>query len=353
MVSPRTAVPTVTFVDNYCAAYANLIPEVRTFENFKYLHLGMICDTKRKSLPAITKAVGLHDAQPLQNFLTDSPWSVIELREQRLAVTLLMLKGRTIKVVIDETGDKKRGNNTDYVARQYIGNLGKVENGIVSVNAYGVLGDITFPLMFKISKPQSTLQEGDSYKTKPQLAAEIIKELEDIGFKFDLVLADSLYGQSSTFITVLTKLHLDYLVAIRSNHGEWLPPGESITYGEWQRFYRIFTDGTIEYRYIQEIRFGSRKPVTYWRITTNPELLPKNPTWYVMTNLRGNVEQKLGNLYGFRNWIEYSFKQAKNELGWADFRVRLPANRKMVGSSDERLLDGQFTSSKQGTHSSS
>jgi len=80
MIPPRAAVTTVTFLDEYCAALANLFPEVRTFEKFKYLHLGMISDIKRKSLPAIAKAVGLHDAQPLQNFLTDSPWSVVSLR---------------------------------------------------------------------------------------------------------------------------------------------------------------------------------------------------------------------------------------------------------------------------------
>jgi SRSO17 transposase len=321
MIAPRATVTTVTFVDDYCAAYSHLFSEVRTEENFKYLHLGMISDIKRKSLPEIARAVGLHDSQPLQNFLTDSPWSVTELRERRLALSLEMLKGQSIKLVIDETGDKKKGNHTDYVARQYIGNLGKVENGIVSVNAYGVLGDITFPLMFKIYKPKTTLKEGDSYKTKPQLAAEIIEDLQKKGFKFNLVLADSLYGESGTFITVLNKYSLLYLVAIRSNHGGWLPPGEDVTYGEWKRFYRIFTDGTIEYRYIQEIRFGSQKPVTYWKITTDKGKQPKNQTWYVMTNLTGDVEQKLGNLYGFRNWIEYSFKQAKNELGWADFRV--------------------------------
>ena len=33
------------------------------------------------------------------------------------------------------------------------------------------------------------------------------------------------------------------------------------------------------------------------------------------------MNRSAGFLYGFRNWIEYSFKQAKNELGWADFRV--------------------------------
>lgn len=36
------------------------------------------------------------------------------------------------------------GNHTDYVARQYLGRLGKVDNGIVSVNIYGVLDGITF-----------------------------------------------------------------------------------------------------------------------------------------------------------------------------------------------------------------
>lgn len=321
MVVPRSAVATVTFVDNYCAAYAHLFPEVRTFENFKYLHLGMISNIKRKSLPEIARAVGLHDAQPLQNFLTESPWQVRELREQRLDLTMKMLQGQPFKLVIDETGDKKKGSHTDYVARQYIGNLGKIEQGIVSVNAYGVLGDITFPLMFKIYKPKSTLKEKEQYKTKPQLAAEIIQYLQSKGFKFDLVLADSLYGESNTFLTVLNKFSLVYVVAIRSNHAVWLPEEANVTSGEWQRFYRIFTNGTIEYRYIQEIRFGERKPVTYWKITTNPETEPKNQTWYVMTNVTGEIEQKLGNLYGFRNWIEYAFKQAKNELGWADFRV--------------------------------
>lgn len=47
-----------------------------------------------------------------------------------------MLQGREISLIIDETGDRKKGNKTDFVKRQYIGNLGKVENGIVAVTAY-------------------------------------------------------------------------------------------------------------------------------------------------------------------------------------------------------------------------
>jgi SRSO17 transposase len=51
-----------------------------------------------------------------------------------------------VVLLIDETGDEKKGKTTDYVARQYIGNLGKTENGIVSVNSYAIVEGITYPL---------------------------------------------------------------------------------------------------------------------------------------------------------------------------------------------------------------
>lgn len=43
----------------------------------------------------------------------------------------------------------------------------------------------------------------------------------------------------------------------------------------------------------------------------------------VMSHLRSEQDdaQFIGNLYGLRTWVEYGFKQCKNELGWADFRV--------------------------------
>ena len=320
MTEPKVPIATISLVDDYCNLYSDLFPEVRTFENFKYLHVGMISDIKRKSLPAISRVVGLHDAQPLQNFLTESPWQVKDLRQRRLDLTSDWLAGRPFKLVIDDSGDRKKGNHTDYVARQYIGNIGKVENGIVSVNAYGVIEDVTFPLLFKIFKPRSTLKSGDKYKTKPELAVEIIKEVLALNFKIELVLADSIYGESPTFVEALNQLKLSYILSVKSNHVDWLKSNEGVTYGEWQKISRIFTNGEIERRYIQEIKVGIQ-PVTYWRLTTDTEKLPANKTRYLMTNIRGNIEPMLGNKYGFRNWIEYAYKQAKNELGWADFRV--------------------------------
>ena len=201
-------------IDDYCAEYKDLFKEVRNYECFKYLHLGIISSIKRKSLPEIAKVAGIISAQSLHHFISNSPWVVDELREKRLKKILKALKGNAITVVIDETGDRKKGRKTDYVSRQYLGSVGKVDNGIVSVNAYGVYSNITFPLSIKSFKPKETLKSSDKYKTKIELASEMIAELINFGFKIELVLADSLYGESSQFIRTLDKFELHYVVAI-------------------------------------------------------------------------------------------------------------------------------------------
>lgn len=73
----------------------------------------------------------------------------------------------------------------------YLGSIG-IERGIVTVNAYGIYEQLTFPLIFKIFKPKETLKAKEQFKTKIELALEIITELIDFGFQVDLVLADSL-----------------------------------------------------------------------------------------------------------------------------------------------------------------
>jgi SRSO17 transposase len=63
---------------------------------------------------------------------------------------------------------------------------------------------MTFPMMFEVYKPKQRLLESDVYHTKPEIAAVMIRKLREMGFKFKLVLADSLYGESeSNFISVL------------------------------------------------------------------------------------------------------------------------------------------------------
>ena len=150
----------------------------------------------------------------------------------------------------------------------------------------------------------------------------MIRELQKLGFKFNLVLADSLYGESGkNFRQVLDELDLNYLVAIRSNHRAWMTPNNRIQYLKWHKFKRVFSDLNRENRYIREIICGKRKEIRYWQITTDPEELPSNTTWYVLSKYPDINPREVGNFYGLRTWVEYGLKQSKNELGWADFRV--------------------------------
>jgi hypothetical protein len=69
--------------------------------------------------------------------------------------------------------------------------------------------------------------------------------------------------------------------------------------------------------------------------TTDPGTLPDKATWYLATNLprpdgprdAGSVHPaadlaEIVRIYGIRHWTEQSYKQVKDELGWADFQVR-------------------------------
>jgi SRSO17 transposase len=101
MSASREARPTIRFVDEYCQLYERLFPEVRSFEAFKLLHLGLVSEIKRKSLPAIAKAVGLDNQQNLHHFLTESPWTTQQLRQKRLELILKVVNGRTLILLID------------------------------------------------------------------------------------------------------------------------------------------------------------------------------------------------------------------------------------------------------------
>ena len=312
MIAPRRAKPTVRFVDDYCERYRDLFIEVRSFEAFKHLHLGMISEAKRKSLPAIAKVTGLPNAQSLQQFLVESPWSVSALRQRRIELILSLLGGRKLVLVIDETGDRKKGHTTDYVKRHYIGNLGKVENGLVSVDAYGVIDNIAFPLTFEVYKPKARLKAGDDHRSQPKIGAAMVKELCAFGFEFDLVLADSAYGESgSSFVSTLHQLKLPYVLAIRSNHAVLLPQEQRVRANRWRPYVRTLSDGSSQTRFIREIVYGKRGAQRYWQLTTDKATLPLNGYDtgggdFLQTSGRPLWVKKLGGI-----WV-----QAKQKRTW-------------------------------------
>jgi hypothetical protein len=89
--------------------------------------------------------------------------------------------------------------------------------------------------------------------------------------------------------------------------------------------------------------------------TADPGTLPDKATWYLVTNLPrpGGPQEpdsphpasdlaEVVRIYGIRHWIEQSYKQVKDELGWADFQVRsdfaIRRHRALVNCAFQLLL---------------
>jgi SRSO17 transposase len=73
MSMPCQPATTMKFVDDYCAQYQDVFPDVRSFELCQWLHIGLIAEIPRKSLPTLAKVVGLPNGQSLHHCLSDSP----------------------------------------------------------------------------------------------------------------------------------------------------------------------------------------------------------------------------------------------------------------------------------------
>lgn len=80
-------------------------------------------------------------------------------------------------------------------------------------------GNSRFPYCLRYSSPNIDSKQRTFIKRALQLAQTIIEELVTFGFKIELVLADSLYGESHPFVRLLDHLNLPWIVAIRK--GSW------------------------------------------------------------------------------------------------------------------------------------
>ena len=298
-------------------------------------------------------------AQRLQFFLSESPWDAGAINRCRL--DLVVTDPATAPhangvLVIDDSGDRKAGTKTAHVARQYLGSLGKVDGGIVAVTSLWADERIYHPLDVKPYTPAERLPKGKSdpdFRTKPQLAVELVDAALDAGFSCRAVVADCFYGENATFEGALSKAGLPYVVALKPSSGIWAPadavhtPEEAARElrwggpdapGDWTPVVRRFRDGHEEAWWAADLiygPYGPDKPVRVVVATTDPATLPPLTTWYLATNLPHPDASRtdgapfapadlaeIVRLYGLRNWVEQGYKQLKQELGWADFMVR-------------------------------
>src|SRR5437762_9591607 len=113
-----------------------------------------------------------------------------------------------------------------HVARQYLGSVGKTDNGIVAVTSLWADERIYYPLHVQPYTPASRLPQGKrdpAFRTKPQLAVALVDAALDAGVPFRAVVADCFYGDNLEFEETLGRAGLPYVLAVKPSKGTWAP----------------------------------------------------------------------------------------------------------------------------------
>lgn len=199
------------FLDRFlfCCAYTQTFGHLCT-----YVH-GLLSDLDRKSVEPIALLAGT-PVRSLQEFLRDHVWSFSQVRDllqKYVASLLLRVAGDDLGNVgvIDETSVLKKGRLTPGVQRQYLGCVGKVENGIVTVHLAVNKGrfktlidaDLFLPKGWSDDRPrcrEAGIPDEVVYRPKWRIALEQIDRASGNGVKFDWLTFDEGYGMCPGFV---------------------------------------------------------------------------------------------------------------------------------------------------------
>lgn len=365
MTQRQAAAPAPRPLEAYAQSFDDLFDRRNQREAFRRYLEGLLLPAERnKTLTALANAEPIVGAQQgrvqaLQWFLSESTWDAAALHARRVA--LLRSDPATAPdeagvLVIDETGDRKWGRKTAHVGRQYLGSIGKVDSGVVTVSALWADARVYWPLAVEPFTPKQHFAGGmrdPAYRTKPQIALELVAHAALDGIPFRAVVADSFYGEHDGFRSGLHQRGIGYVLALRPSHAWWAPVDTINSLaaaaaaaawdgadapGDWQPVTRTFRDGHRETWWALEVTVGPYGPTKRQRVviaTTDPATLPELTTWYLVTNLPAPEPASAAapalppadvtevvRLYGLRNWVEQSYKQVKGALGWSAYQVR-------------------------------
>ena len=374
MTARRTCPPAAGPLEGYAASFDGLFASLAQRRGFREYLAGLLLPRERnKTLTALAGAepvagAGAAAVQRLQFFVSESGWDAERVNARRLE--LLAADPATVPheqgvLVVDDSGDRKDGHATAHVARQYLGSVGKTDNGIVVVSTLWADERVYYPLHVAPYTPAGRLSGGKDvpdFATKPQIAVDLVGRAVAAGVGFAAVVADCFYGPSEavTLMTALGRAGLPYVLALKPHMKTWaraedahspIEAAQDLGWrsrrrpGGWRRVTRRFRDGHTQTWWAGDARLASWGPDRAVRlvvVSTDPARLPERSTWYLVTNRPhpdrtgdgdrdgdgGETTLPAADLaevvrcYGLRNWVEQGYKQVKNELGWADFQVR-------------------------------
>ena len=316
----------------------------RTAAHFDSYCRGLLSDLPRKSVEPIALACGTA-ARTLQEFLTTAAWDHERARDtlqRHLAGVIQSLPADPLGTVgvIDETSCPKQGDKTPGVQRQYLGCLGKIDNGIVTVHVGVARGrfqalldaDLYLPKSWDQDRPRcraAGIPDSVRYQAKWRIALDQLLRLDANGVKFDWLVFDEDYGGKVPLLTLLSLVGQRFVAEVPVSFSV---RGEDA--GPWRRADQALTAEDAKrgrcYRISRQTQADTR-----WRATGAPARVKGHDYTLVaaINEATGEVKYFLTNataeplgrvlLVAFRRaTIEHSFRAAKGEAGLMHYEGR-------------------------------
>ncbi|AFY91302.1 transposase, IS4 family protein (plasmid) [Chroococcidiopsis thermalis PCC 7203] len=169
--------------ERWCCRFDDVFTRSAQRREFRNYLAGLLGESERKNIFQMSShAVGV-TYHKLHHFLTEAPWSAEEINERRLQV---MASCRQTKIasgftlIVDDSGHRKSGTLTSGVGRQYIGEIGKTDNGIVIVTTHLYDGVKSLPLdveLYQHATSRFTRQTRSRICEKARLSFKLNREM--------------------------------------------------------------------------------------------------------------------------------------------------------------------------------
>jgi SRSO17 transposase len=328
----------------YLGRFRDCFIQKRTASHFDTFCRGLLSDMPRKSVEPIALASGTA-VRTLQEFLTTAKWDheqARDLLQQGLAGAIATLPADDLGAigVIDETSCQKWGDQTPGVQRQYLGCVGKVDNGIVTVHVGVAKGTFQALLDADLYLPEgwaadrvrcrkAGIPDEVDYLSKWRIALQQLLRLHDNGLKFEWLTFDEYYGSKVPFLWVLGLLDQKFVAEVpksfsvrrsagrRVRRADELQPGTKTD--EWTRVQLVRKTVAKQVWRAKSTRVWAADG---WHALVTAVNEKTGEVKYFATNAVDESLERILRVAFRRATIEHAFRLAKQEAGLMHYEGR-------------------------------
>ncbi|MFG2304523.1 IS701 family transposase [Actinacidiphila glaucinigra] len=303
---------------------------------------GLLSDLPRKNCWTLAEHAG--DATPdgMQHLLHRAKWDADAIRDDIRAYVVEHLHDTEAVLVVDETGDLKKGTATVGVQRQYTGTAGRIENAQVAVylvysatRGHAAIDRALYMPRSWTEDPDrcrsAGIPEGLAFATKPQLAARMVERALDGGTPARWVAGDEVYGDNPHLRIALEDRRTGYVLAVSSTHPVTTQAGKfqaktlaaRIPKRAWQRLSAgSGAKGERYYDWAQVEVHGPAGRLGQWCLLVRRNRRTGELAFYRCFSPRPVPMSELVRVAGRRWTIEETFQASKGLTGLDEHQVR-------------------------------